>query len=235
MGPYLVTGGTGTLGRIVVRRLMEQGRDVRVLSRRPRSAGWAATAHGPAEWAVGDLRRGRGVDAAVAGAEVIVHCATGRDDAGAARHLIAAALRAGRPHLAYISIVGIDRIPFGYYRSKLAVERQVEGSGLPWTVLRTTQFHELILRGCRALARLPVMPVPAHVAFQPIDAGEVAGRLAELATGPAAGRVPDMGGPRSATRWTSPAATWPPAGATVRCCRSASRAPPSPDSAAVIT
>jgi uncharacterized protein YbjT (DUF2867 family) len=190
MGSILVTGGTGTLGRIVVERLGAQGHDVRVLSRRPRPAGTGATA-----WATGDLRKGRGIEAAVAGADVIVHCATGLGDVGAAGHLIEAARRAGRPHLVYISIVGIDSIPFGYYKSKLAVERQVESSGLPWTVLRTTQFHDLILRGCQALARLPVMMVPASMPFQPIDAGEVAGRLAELAVGPAAGRVPDMGGP----------------------------------------
>jgi uncharacterized protein YbjT (DUF2867 family) len=190
MGSILVTGGTGTLGRLVVERLKAQGHDVRVLSRRPPPAGPGATA-----WATGDLREGRGIEAAVAGAEVIVHCATGRGDVGAASHLIEAARRAGRPHLAYISIVGIDHIPFGYYKSKLAVERQVESSGLPWTVLRATQFHDLILRGCQALARLPVMLVPARMSFQPINAGEVAGRLAELAVGSPAGRVPDMGGP----------------------------------------
>jgi uncharacterized protein YbjT (DUF2867 family) len=190
MGSILVTGGTGTLGRIVVERLKAQGHNVRVLSRRPRPAGTEATA-----WATGDLRKGRGTEAAVAGADVIVHCATGRGDVGAAGHLLEAARRAGGPHLVYISIVGIDRIPFGSYKSKLSVEQQVESSGLPWTVLRATQFHDLILRGCQALARLPVMPVPARMPFQPIDAGEVAGRLAELAVGPAAGRVTDMGGP----------------------------------------
>jgi uncharacterized protein YbjT (DUF2867 family) len=186
----LVTGGTGTLGRVMVQRLTEQGRDVRVLSRRPPPA-----ERGPAGWATGDLKTGRGIDAAVAGAGVIVHCATGLGDVRAARHLIEAARRAGRPHLAYISIVGVDRVPVGYYKSKLEVERLVESSGLPWTVLRATQFHDLILRGCRALARLPVMMVPGSTSFQPIDAGEVAERLAELAAGPAAGRVPDMGGP----------------------------------------
>ncbi len=189
-GPILVTGGTGTLGRLVVRRLTDQGRPVRVLSRRP-----APAEPGPVGWATGDLRAGRGIDAAVTGAEVIVHCATGRGDVGAARHLIEAARRAGRPHLVYISIVGVDRIPAGYYKSKLQVEGQVEGSGLPWTVLRATQFHQLILRGCEILARPPLMLVPAETAFQPIEAGEVADRLAGLATEPAAGRVPDIGGP----------------------------------------
>jgi uncharacterized protein YbjT (DUF2867 family) len=192
-GPILVTGGTGTLGRVVVQLLAERGEQVRVLSRRPAPA--APAAPGLAAWFTGDLRSGLGIDAAVAGTSVIVHCATGRGDVTAARHLIDAARRAGRPHLAYISIVGVDRIPVGYYKSKLEVERQVEASGLPWTVLRATQFHQLILRGCEVLAHLPVLPVPAATAFQPVEAGEVAARLAELATGPAAGRVPDMGGP----------------------------------------
>jgi uncharacterized protein YbjT (DUF2867 family) len=189
-GLALVTGGTGTLGRELVPRLAAQGRPVRVLSRRPPPA-----RRGSADWATGDLKTGRGIDAAVAGADVIVHCATGLGDVGAARHLIESARRAGSPHLVYISIVGVDRIPFGYYKSKLQVERLVEDSGLPWTVLRATQFHQLILRGCEALAHLPVLPVPAGTSFQPIEAGEVAARLAELATGPAAGRVADMGGP----------------------------------------
>lgn len=189
-GPILVTGGTGTLGRLVVQRLTGQGLRARVLSRRPPPA-----EPGPADWCTGDLRTGRGIDAAAAGAEVIVHCATGRGDVGAAGQLIAAARRAGRPHLVYISIAGVDRIPVGYYTSKLEVERLVERSGLPWTVLRATQFHQLLLRGCEILARLPVLPVPAATAFQPIEAGEVAARLAELALGPASGRVPDMGGP----------------------------------------
>jgi uncharacterized protein YbjT (DUF2867 family) len=189
-GPILVTGGTGTLGRLVVQRLEEQGIGVRVLSRRPAPAG-----RGPEAWVSGDLKTGRGIDAAVAGAEVIVHCATGLGDTRAARNLIEAAKRAGRPHLVYISIVGVDRVPAGYYKSKLDVERQVASAGLPWTVLRATQFHQLILRGCEALARLPAMVVPAGTSFQPIAAGEVAQRLAELAAGPAERRVPDMGGP----------------------------------------
>lgn len=190
-GSILVTGGTGTLGRLVAARLAP-GVPVRVLSRRPAPAG-----NDPAGWATGDLRTGDGVDAAVSGADVIVHCATtlGKGDLQAARHLVGAARRAGSPHLVYISIVGVDRVPVGYYKAKLEAERQIEDSGLPWTVLRATQFHQLILRGCDLLARLPVLLVPAATSFQPIDAAEVAARLAELATGPPAGRVPDMGGP----------------------------------------
>ena len=85
---------------------------------------------------------------------------------------------------------------FGYFASKLAAERVVADSGLPWTTLRATQFHDLFLMTVRQMAKLPVIPVPAGFRFQPVDAGEVAARLVELALGPPAGLVPDMAGPR---------------------------------------
>jgi uncharacterized protein YbjT (DUF2867 family) len=193
MGTILVTGGTGTLGRIVVERLVGPGRQVRVLSRRSRPA----PGHAASEWAVGDLRTGQGVAAAVEGAEIIIHCASSpRGDARAARNLVEAARPAGARHVVYISIVGAERVPLGYYHAKVEAEKVIEDSGLPWTILRTTQFHELILRGCVMLARLPVMLVPAGTSFQPIDVREVADRLAGLAVGQPAGRVRPMGGPQ---------------------------------------
>ena len=85
---------------------------------------------------------------------------------------------------------------FGYFASKLAAEQIVADSGLPWTTLRATQFHESMLLLVQQMARLPVIPVPARWRFQPVDAGEVADRLVELALGTPAGLVPDMGGPR---------------------------------------
>ncbi|WP_306338245.1 SDR family oxidoreductase [Streptomyces sp. KL118A] len=188
MSTILVTGGTGTLGRLVTERLRADGHEVRVLSRHTRP------------YAV-DLREGTGLDAAVTGADVIVHCATtlrGGDER-AARNLIAAARKAGVAHLVYISIVGIDRVPLGYYKTKLAVERLIEESGLGWTVLRTTQFHDLVLRIMEASAKLPVMLLPGGVSDQPIEVGEVADRLAQLAAAPPAGRAEDMGGPEVRT------------------------------------
>ncbi|WP_392668927.1 SDR family oxidoreductase [Streptomyces sp. LN785] len=184
MTTILVTGGTGTLGRQVTDRLRADGQEVRVLSRHSQP------------YAV-DLRNGTGLGAAVDGVDVIVHCASsprGGDDL-AAGHLIEAAKRAGVSHLVYISIVGVDRLPLGYYTVKRRVERMVEDSGLGWTVLRTTQFHDLVLRILDGAARLPVMPLPAGVRMQSVDTGEVAGRLAELAAAGPAGRVPEMGGP----------------------------------------
>ena len=199
--PILVTGGTGTLGRLVVPRLRDAGCDVRVLSRRHRQAGEGV------EVVTGDLDTGEGVDAAVAGAGTIVHCAgAGKGDDVKAANLVRAAARAGARHLVFISVVGADRVPqtgrldramFGYFGAKLAAERVIAGSGLPWTTLRATQFHDLVLLTVSQLARLPVVPVPAGIRFQPVDAGEVADRLVELAFGRPSGLVPDMGGPRA--------------------------------------
>ncbi|MFE0105980.1 SDR family oxidoreductase [Streptomyces sp. NPDC059009] len=188
MTTILVTGGTGTLGRLVTERLRLQGHEVRVLSRHAQP------------YAV-DLREGTGLDAAVAGVDTVVHCASSPrgGDEQAARNLIAAAREAGVPHLLYISIVGVDRVPMGYYRSKLAVEKLIEESGLGWTVLRTTQFHDLVATVFGALAKSPVLLYPAGVSDQPIAVAEVADRLAELAVAAPAGRVADLGGPEVRT------------------------------------
>jgi uncharacterized protein YbjT (DUF2867 family) len=201
-GIILVTGGTGTLGRPLVARLREAGRQVRVLSRHEGEAAEGV------ERVTGDLIAGEGVDAAVGAAEVIVHCAGTRgakDDEVQTRNLVAAAARAGRPHLVFISVVGADRVPvegrldramFGYFAAKLRAERTIADSRLPWTTLRATQFHDLVLETVQAMTRLPVVPVPPGMRFQPIDAGEVADRLAELALGEPAGLAPDVAGPR---------------------------------------
>ena len=199
--PVLVTGGTGTLGRLVVARLRDAGCDVRVLSRHRHEGGDGI------EFVTGDLATGEGIEPAVDGAGTIVHCAGGsKGDEDKARNLVRAASRAGAAHLVYISVVGADRIPivsrvdrvmFGYFGSKLAAERIVADSGLPFTTLRATQFHDLILTVAQQMAKLPVIPIPAGFRFQPIDADEVAARLTELALGEPAGLVPDMGGPRA--------------------------------------
>jgi uncharacterized protein YbjT (DUF2867 family) len=196
----LVTGGTGTLGRLVVPRLQDAGCDVRVLSRRSHDG-----MHG-IEFVAGDLATDEGIQSAVDGAEIIIHCAGGvKGDDDKALHLARAASRAGTRHLAFISVVGADRIPitraidramFGYFGSKFAAERVVADSGVPWTTLRATQFYDLILTVARAMARLPVLPVPSGFRFQPVDTAEVADRLVELALGTPAGIVPEMAGPR---------------------------------------
>ncbi|MGH2477384.1 MAG: SDR family oxidoreductase [Candidatus Limnocylindrales bacterium] len=188
------------MGRLVVAWLRDDGHDVRVLSRLGHEGGDGI------EYVTGDLAQGDGIEAATEGAEIIIHCAgSSKGDDDKARHLVQAASPTATRHLAYISVVGADRVPmagridramFGYFGAKFRAERVVADSGLPWTTLRATQFHELTLMAVRQIARLPVAPVPSGFRFQPVDAGEVAARLVELALAPPTGLAPDMGGPR---------------------------------------
>ena len=188
----LVTGATGTLGKRVVPAALGAGHQVRALSRRERSNGSGT------DWRTGDLLAGTGVDAAVDGVDVIVHCATqptGGKDIKSIENLIAAARRAGVGHIVHVSIIGIDRIPLPYYKTKLGVEHALAASDIGHTVLRAAQFHELI-ETIFAIQRFsPVLWTLRGVRFQPIDTRDVAARLAELAHAEPAGRVADIGGP----------------------------------------
>ncbi len=177
--PILVTGGTGVLGRAVVAALTEP----RVLSRRPST---------DPRYVRGDLATGAGLAEALDGVETVIHCATtmrGNGDVAITKRLVDAT--ADR-HLVFVSIVGIDRIRLPYYRGKLAAEAVV--ARRPHTILRATQFHDLVRTLLAGAAKLPVMPVPA-IRVQPVDVRDVAARLVELATGEPRGRAPDFGGP----------------------------------------
>jgi uncharacterized protein YbjT (DUF2867 family) len=189
--PILVTGGTGTLGRHVVPLLRSAGQDVRVLSRRDHESRDGVT------YVTGDLLTGEGIEPAVRGASTVLHLAGGpKGDDEATRNLVRAAVGAGARHLLYISVIGADTVPLGYFRAKLGAERAVAGSGLEWTVLRAAQFHDLVLTVAEKMAKLPVVPVPGGLRFQPVDSREVAARLVELALGRPAGRVADLAGPQ---------------------------------------
>jgi uncharacterized protein YbjT (DUF2867 family) len=192
MSIVLVTGGSGTLGRHLVPILSARGHEVRVLSRRP-----GAGTH------VGDLASGAGVAEAGAGAELVVHAASdrrlGRTDRRQTANLLGAVPSCR--HLVYVSIVGVDVIPQRYYRTKLACEELVGDSAVPSTVLRATQFHELLARALGAARRLPVSPLPLDFLFQGVAAAEVAGRVAGLLAGPPLGRAPDFGGPEVRSGW----------------------------------
>ena len=181
----LVTGGTGTLGRPTVERLRASGHDVRVLSRKPAP-----------DRVTGDVTTGEGLAGAMRGVDTVLHLATsgGRKDPQQTQHVVDAARAAGVSHLVFISIVGVDANPFPYYRAKFESERVIERSGIPFTILRATQFHSLVATVVDVQRKLPFV-LTVDISDQPIAVDEVAARLAEIAEAGPSGRVADIGGP----------------------------------------
>jgi uncharacterized protein YbjT (DUF2867 family) len=191
----LVTGGTGRLGRRLVEPLQAAGHSVRQMSRRGTGPGGVR----------GDLATGLDLGAAVAGAEVIVHAASDPQgdpwqvDVAGTRRLVEAVDRTRLRHLVYVSIVGVDTIPYGYYRAKFAAEQVLLASGLPVTLLRVTQFHEFVDFLLDTARRGPVLPVPMGWRAQPVDTGEVAAHLVEVVAAAPTGGVVEFGGPEELT------------------------------------
>ena len=178
-----VLGGSGLLGRSLTPKLTEAGHVVTVASR--------------SSDAKVDLESGAGLADAVKDADVVVHLASDArkprkvDVAGTAGLL---ELIDGQ-HLVYMSIVGVDHHPFTYYRAKHEVEQMIEASGVSYTILRATQFHEFVAGFLGAACKPPIALIPKKFVFQPVDTGEVASRLAALVHDPRHGLEADFAGP----------------------------------------
>ncbi|WP_229069036.1 SDR family oxidoreductase [Actinoplanes sp. DH11] len=182
-----VVGGTGLTGRLVVDALRDRGQEAVVLSR---AAGV-------------DLLDGSALEAALTGVDAVVdvsNVTTMSRSASvnffetAGRNLAGAAGLAGVRHLLTLSIVGVDRVRNPYYAGKIRQEEVVRAGGVPWTILRATQFHEFagqLLGGVPG----PVAVVPS-MRVQPIAVREVAEALADLVLQPPQGMAPELAGPR---------------------------------------
>ena len=193
----LVLGGTGVAGSLTVAELRRRGHEVRILSRKA----------GAVEGGVaGDLLTGDGLAAALSGVDTVVDTsnfatmnyekAAGMFEASM-RRIGELAPAAGVTHLVVLSIVGVDKAPFGYYAAKQRHERAALGGPLPATVVRATQFHDFPAQILGQLRFGPIALVPA-MRTQPVATSEVAAALADaVEAGPAAGdRAGDVGGPR---------------------------------------
>lgn len=203
MPQVLIAGGTGALGSALTSALLSTGWQVRVMSRR------AAPPHLAAglSWIQADLLSGDGLPAAVVGIETVLNASGDPRNAFAAEvqggvRLIEAARAAGVSHFFQVSILGIDRIDYGYYRIKDSVEAAVESSLLPWTIQRLPQFFPLMdymLKQGSLSERVFTLPVAGDARFQPIDVADAAEEIAALlAEGPTR-RRPDFGGPEVLT------------------------------------
>ena len=191
----LVTGGTGVLGRHVVRLLRDAGHRARILSRNPR---------GHVDAVQGDLATGAGLIKALAGMDAAIHAASATTqptrlreiDVVGTRRLLALAREEGIRHVVFISIVGMEGIAYPYYKAKLEAEAVVKENIVPWSILRATQFHSLMEMLLGMFSKPPMLAmVPFAWQFQPVDPREVAARLVEVVKHEPAGRLTDFGGP----------------------------------------
>lgn len=203
MAVLCVAGGTGQVGREVVRLALEAGHTVRVLSRHVPSPG-SSTHHDGATYFAGDVTTGVGLDAAVAGADVVIDCLEGQfgkarkqfADGGA--RLAQAARDAGAGRAVVLSIINCDRSTYPYYVSKASKERAYADSGLESVVVRATQFHSLVAMVFGAGSRLGLIPVFKGARFQTISPADAAKAALEAAEGPGQGaghHVRTVGGP----------------------------------------
>jgi uncharacterized protein YbjT (DUF2867 family) len=179
-----VAGGTGLLGSMVVRALRAAGHEPVILAR---ATGVDVTRAVPPD-------RLSGATGLIDVTNVV---ATRKRPSvrffdTATRQLLAAGRRAGIRHHVALSIVGVDRIEFGYYLGKRRQEELVRTGPVPATVVRATQFHEF---AAQLIARSgPVVLVPRMLA-QPVAAREVAELLVSTVTGEASGETIEIGGP----------------------------------------
>jgi uncharacterized protein YbjT (DUF2867 family) len=190
----VVAGGTGTAGRVVVQQATERGHQAVAVSR-----------SGPAQ---ADLVTGRGLAEALNGADAVIDCSNittmsrtkaERFFVAGTKHLAQAAAAAGAERHVLLSIVGIDKVPQGYYQAKLAQEAALIATAteaqLGYTIARTTQFHDFAGQLLARMRMGPLALIP-HQRIQPIEVAEVASWLLDCAEAEPAGRAPDLGGPR---------------------------------------
>lgn len=195
-----VAGGTGTLGKLVVAELARRGDQVLALSRtQPRRLPDGASHRRI------DLTDGTGLDEALAGVDAIVGVANTQSQFNAGpvlvegtERLLRAGAAAGVGHFVGISIVGCDRVSIPYYKVKVAEEETISAGDLPWSMLRATQFHDLLAWAFAQVARAGLRPV-GGARLQPVDAAVVASRLADAAHADPGGRLPEVAGPEVRT------------------------------------
>ena len=194
----LITGGTGALARELLSAAFTLDIALRLSSRRPPAEN--APHH---EWIGADLTTGAGLPDALRDVTTIVHTASDfsrshQVDVEGTKRLLDASRRAGVAHLIYVSIVGIDRIPYRYYQHKLAAEQLIERGPVPFTILRATQFHSFIDSLLTTAARCPlVMPLPVRFQVQPVATRDVARRLVQAILDGPRQHAPDFGGPET--------------------------------------
>jgi len=198
MNKVLVTGGNGNLGKHVVEVLLNKGIRTAVLTTKKSNV-----TLNNLQFFTGDLLENIGLKEATAGVEGIIHCASNprnflETDIVGTTNLLNALDRNSIKHFIYISIVGIDKSDYPYYQGKLEVENIIANSGIPFTILRTTQFHDFVLNMIKTLDQSEAsdsIKIPSGLRFQSVAIQEVAELLVSLSLEESKGLIEDFGGP----------------------------------------
>jgi uncharacterized protein YbjT (DUF2867 family) len=187
----VVIGGTGLIGSKTVAILRQGGHDVVAAS--PQSGVNTIT--------------GQGLEEALAGAQVVIDLANSPSFEDKAvleffdtseHNLLPAEAAAGVGHHVALSIVAIDRTDNGYFRAKVAQEKLIEASGVPYTIIRATQFLEFLRDIADSSAVGNTVRLPP-VMFQPIAADDVAANVAEVALAAPRNGIVEIAGPERAS------------------------------------
>jgi uncharacterized protein YbjT (DUF2867 family) len=167
-----VLGGTGRVGGATAAELRQRGHRAIVLSRRAPDDG--------REHRRADVESGVGLAFAMLGLDVLVETLNGPPDVlvGGTERALAAARAAGVGHVVSLSAAGAGRAPHAFYRAKAEQEAVVRGAGVPWSIVRSAQFHAAADRAFAAAARLGVLPL-LRAPIEPVDHLEVAAAIAD--------------------------------------------------------
>ena len=196
MKNILVTGGTGLLGKEVVNQLLALKYEVSVLSSKKK-----ISVPDGVELFKGDLASNRGLQEATENADIIIHCASNPKDTQSVdikgtQNLLNAIDKDKTLHFVYISIINVDKSDYAYYQTKIKVEQMIAGSGIPFSVLRTTQFFDYVLNILESFDKHQgTIVVPDGMHFQPIEVKEAATLLVDIAQREPVGLVRGVGGP----------------------------------------
>ncbi|WP_160724937.1 SDR family oxidoreductase [Bacillus sp. USDA818B3_A] len=189
----LVTGSTGQLGSALLKQLKGSDYKVKITSRRKPEG------IGDFEWVYSDLLYGEGLEEAIKDVDIIIHAATSpikhskmvevsgfKEFLSKMEHI---------KHFIYPSIVGIEEIPFKYYKEKFEAEDLLKNSSVPHTIVRATQFHHFVENIFLSKSLFKRYIVPGNFKFQSVDVSEYANHLTGLVEKGPQGRAEDFGGP----------------------------------------
>ncbi|KQU63723.1 nmra-like family protein [Bacillus sp. Leaf406] len=194
----LVTGSTGRLGSAVLNQLKERECCVLMTSRRK-----PPEYSDRFDWVYSDMLSGEGLEEAARDIDVVIHTATSPmkktkeiEVSGLTNFL---SKLTHIKHFIYPSIVGIEDIPYNYYKHKHEAEEVLKHSNIPYTIVRATQFHSFVDSLFLSKPFLKGYFIPGNIKFQTVDVGEFANHLIDLTEKGPQGRTGDFAGPKVMT------------------------------------